>query len=255
MKIKYFKWVIGVITLSFFILVACSSDKDNNKENSIKVYRGEPSDNNELQTNDTISIPLSSNCTLYIESSSDSLFVMSDDDNMEIECLDHNVYRCTPKCIGKTDVLILPFDFDDETPFKHVHFNVRSYSDRFNIIENTYSIDASSTVMEYTIKDDIESSYIPAKLSTLNFKYATSEKGDFSYKARYQTDSITGTFVTDGSEYQLSYGGVSQSISIEEKTEGGYTLTQDFTEEFKNKYPSSEIEKVVLSSTATGYKH
>jgi hypothetical protein len=255
MKIKYFKWVIGVITLSSFFLVACSSDKDNNEESSIKVYNGEPSDNNELQTNDTISMLLSSKCTLYIESSYDSLLVISDDNNMELECLDHNVYRFTSKCIGKTNVVIVPIGFDDETPFKYVHFNVKSYSDKYNIIGNTYSIDASSTILEYTIKDDIESSYIPAKLSTLKFKYATPEKGDFSYKARYQTDSITGTFVANGSEYQISYGGVSQSISIEEKTEGGFTLTQDFTEEFKNKYPSSEIEKVVLSSTATGYKH
>lgn len=244
-----------MLSLFHFFLLACSSDKDNTEKSSIKVYSGEPPYNIELQLNDTISMFLSSKYTLYIESEYDSLLVFSDNKNMKLECIDHNLYRCTSKCIGKTDIVIFPLEFDGETLLKYVHFNVRSYSDTYYIIENTYSIDASSTVMEYTIKDDLESSYIPAKLSTLKFQYVTSEKGDFSYKARYQTDSITGTFVTNGSEYQISYGGVSQSISIKEEVEGRFTLTQDFTEEFQNKYPSSEIEKVVLSSMATGYKH
>lgn len=255
MRTKYFKWVIGSIILLFSSLVTCCSDKNNKEDISIQIYNGKPSDDNELKTNDTISMLLLSKCTLYFNSSSDSLFVISDNDKMELECIDHNIYRCTPKCIGKTSVAIIPFDSETDNSIRYVHFNIKSYSDTYNIIKNTYSINVPSNIMEYTIIDDIESTYMPIKLSTLRFQYATPQKGDFSYKTAYNNDSIAGTFVVNGSEYEISYGKVSQSISIEEEVEGRFTLTQDFTEAFQNKYPSSGIEQVILTSTATGYKH
>ncbi len=133
MKTKYFKWLIGSIILLFSSLVTCCSDKNNTEDISIQIYNGKPSDDNELKTNDTISMLLLSKCTLYFNSSSDSLFVISDNDKMELECLDHNIYRCTPKCIGKTSVAIIPFDSEVDNSIRYVHFNIKSYSDTYNI--------------------------------------------------------------------------------------------------------------------------
>lgn len=239
-----FIFIILCFISCFF--VGCKDDKSGETDGNLRVFI----DNSQVPEKDSMQIKLGKTFGLHIESSYDSVLVLSQNGNVELVQNGHNRYRCTVKVIGKDNLFFFPQD--DVSKMHRLPIVVRGYITNFFILDNAYIVKVpSSTTTAYQILDELKNSFIPAKLSILSFRYATETAGDFVYyKYIDKKDSITGTFSVDENlQYTIHYSNSKQAMNVMEK-DGRVTIHQNLRKAYQAKYPTQRIDSVMIISTA-----
>lgn len=229
------------------------------EDKSIRVYNTSISEENKLNPSDSISIALNTDLTLAFETSYDSLAVVSQFGNIELQYSAHNVYKCIPKNIGIDNIVVVAFENDEISDgYVIIPIRIKGFSCAYTVISNTDTINTASSQTQYKIKENIETEWFPLNFSTITFSFADRGNGTYTYTP-LQGSSITGTFKADNLDngkdsinYTILYKEQQALMSVKQKKDekSRYLLTQDRTNYFKNKYPSDDIQKVIMQSYA-----
>lgn len=246
---------IYLLLATIAILFSCSSsDSDPIQETEeVKIYCFLNGFSFEVFPSETVekAITVGDTFDLFFETSLDTITVTSY--NVDMKWVAHNRYRFTP---DKLDDIAIIYSAEND---KHTIvltggflFKVYKYTYKFTVLENTYTVDVDDADINDRITNELKESHTPALLSSIELEFVTSVHGNFKYVDRIKKDTITGLFLTDENKsvYNIFYDQSEIKLAIEGKVEwsSSTVLSQDLTEEFREKYPTEDISKVEIRS-------
>ena len=258
------------LSLSLIIITTAGSGcSDNNNSPSqpeskdIVMFSDYLGANDTIKDEEEISLhnDVVSSITLYFKTSYDSLNVSSQWGCVEIKKLKQNSYKCTILRSGADEILISPYEKNIKGTTNHLYLRI-SKTDYFcsPLYGASYAVEGPTGNVKDGILNDLKQHF--ASIYML-FDYTSPNGGNFesgytdnnnnkiTFTTTFTPDSIYNESEKSIEKYQFTYNKQICGITIMPQYNGGanmyYSITEDFTKYYQNKYPSAGITSATIT--------
>lgn len=259
MKSKYLQSVYFLFYL--LAVVIFSSCDDDEKERtailSVNYYTFSPAYSQPIISNDIVKSEVSRHFFLSVESSSDNIDVdVSDIAAVDIQNNSDNAYYITSKKAGTITITV-----KDKSSGKSIPFNlvIEPYPVKFSSIDipgrpgftTIYKVNTPDELLKQNILNELKQNYIMAGGILYYDSYSS---GKFEITMKNNKVLWDGVFtVRNKYDFTAFYSGKQYfpKWKLQESPSSLYYIIQDFTNDFREKYSFSIIDKVELSTPAS----
>lgn len=204
---------------------------------------------NPLEKNDTIELKVGDTIAIYMKSAIEWNVLAEDNSAINIADKGNVGYMVTTKQVDFVTAGILSDSFNFI-----FYIDIQSLNSEIQVFEPpTYQIDIENGNLRNTIQEELESSYAVRLLDKFELTYTTMNVGSVKYTNRADVDTITGTFKDNGNDLSIYIDNHLKYNFTFEKYEPAsliysHYICQDLTEIFRIKYPTEQINKVLVTA-------
>jgi|GEM_PF-5606178 len=244
---------------SICVFTSCSDDDEKDKPAFLRVnyFTLSPTNSKPIISNDIIKSEVSRHFFISVESSSDNIDVdVSDIAAVDIQNTPDNVY-----CITSRKATTLTITVKDKSADKSLSFNliIEPYPVKFinlNVLVNSnfetlYTVDTPDESLKDIIVNELKENY---DMASGILYYDSYSSGKFEITMHNNKVLKDGVF-TVRNKYDFTAIYLGKQYYPKWKLQDGhsslYYIMQDFTDDFRAKYPSSIINKVEISTPAS----